>query len=277
MPTMNGLNNLYEHFKPKERLTLYLEASARKDWTEAERLKSSCPKVAYFGSDMDFTDRGELSYDKTAAVAIDLYRSLGEIRLLHFLAQKVPALASFHNMNAALAFFEGMGYAEGRPPLHVYREAMEGATPGATPGPEAAAQPEGAGDEEGGGEGGEADEGGEDEELDAEASRRLDAIEKVAERDTQFIARYMLRCAAKSAQHLVNTYEAYSRFCRKHVGADPIVVLKAWGLPFVEELAEFLEIYAVLKPEEPVTTELEEAVSGAWIERFQKAEGGSAA
>jgi hypothetical protein len=45
---------LYEHFQPPERLTLLLEAMARDDQNEIERLQRSCPRASYTGQDPAF-------------------------------------------------------------------------------------------------------------------------------------------------------------------------------------------------------------------------------
>ena len=62
----------YEQFAPPERLTLLIEAMARDDAAESRRLQDTCPRVAYTGPDVRFTERYTLAFDIMAVVTIDL-------------------------------------------------------------------------------------------------------------------------------------------------------------------------------------------------------------
>ena len=66
----------YEQFQPPERLTLLIEAMARDDEGEVERLQRSCPRATFTGRDPQFEDRWSMAFDILAVVSIDL-RCLG--------------------------------------------------------------------------------------------------------------------------------------------------------------------------------------------------------
>src|SRR4051812_48957539 len=63
---------LYEQFQPPERLTLLIEAMARDDDAEAQRLQRPCPRIAYTARDPQFEDRWDMAFDILAVVTIDL-------------------------------------------------------------------------------------------------------------------------------------------------------------------------------------------------------------
>src|SRR4029453_18048684 len=63
---------LYEQFAPPERLALLIEAMARNDAAEAQRLHRTCPRFTYTGPDVQFTERYTLAFDIMAVISIDL-------------------------------------------------------------------------------------------------------------------------------------------------------------------------------------------------------------
>ena len=68
---MNLKLTLYDSLTPMQRVIATIEAEARDDTTEVERLVKSCPKKTYSMNDSAYTDR--LSYLMTMALAIECH------------------------------------------------------------------------------------------------------------------------------------------------------------------------------------------------------------
>src|SRR4029453_4075606 len=96
-----------------ERLTLLLEAMAREDEPEVERLQTTCPRVTYTGQDLQFEDRLSLHFANLAGVTIDLRCMWGKLHVLHWLMGNTGQIAVRHHLTAALAFVDGIRCGQG--------------------------------------------------------------------------------------------------------------------------------------------------------------------
>lgn len=65
-------NRLYENLTPRQRIIATIEAKAREDHNEVDRLISTCPKVSYKGNDVKYADEIEALLSKAYAVEADL-------------------------------------------------------------------------------------------------------------------------------------------------------------------------------------------------------------
>jgi hypothetical protein len=74
--------------------------------------------------------------------------------------------------------------------------------------------------------------------------------------------------AQEVAQDLVNTWEAFGRFCRTRVGVTPETMLRAWGFPVAGDFEETLKRYARLKPDPEKVKEYTRYICVSWDERF---------
>ncbi len=68
MSKRNGLGKLYDKLTPEERFRLDLEAMARGDREESERLTRTCPRRTYVMNDWGFAGRWQLSAELTLRV-----------------------------------------------------------------------------------------------------------------------------------------------------------------------------------------------------------------
>jgi hypothetical protein len=264
---------LYGRLKPPERLTLLLEAMARDDAAEAQRLNGSCPRRSYTGPDHRFGGRLDMAFDIVAVVTIDLRCMWGKLHILHWVTgDVVPQLATALHVTAGLGFVDGEFCGRGRRQVEFF----------AKPLPEPREEPEdGAGDSHGGG--GDEGDGGDDEPFDEDdeedeeqgppkrhedRGRRLAAVEKRAEHFTACSVLALTLAARDVAQDLVDTWEAFGRFCRTRVGVSPETMLRAWGFPVAGDLSEMLERYAHLKPDPQKVDEYTHYICKHWDERF---------
>jgi hypothetical protein len=70
-----GLASMYDRLTSEERFRLVVEAFAREDEREAERLANTCPRKAYKMNDLDFVDRLRAS----DLIVSDVYAELMEV------------------------------------------------------------------------------------------------------------------------------------------------------------------------------------------------------
>jgi len=88
----NRIVHRYDRLQPEERFRLVLEASARDDERERERLVSTCPYGHYRMSDAAYMDRVDASRDMAFAVAIELGPRLAQLRLTGAIRGALPVL-----------------------------------------------------------------------------------------------------------------------------------------------------------------------------------------
>src|SRR5690348_6065451 len=111
--TLGQAARLYATFRPQERLVLVLEAMARGDEAEAERLRHACPRKTYTGPDTAFDDRLHMALDIAAIAAIDLRALTGQLRVLHWAIGTVEHFSTMHHINTDMALMEGVRCGQG--------------------------------------------------------------------------------------------------------------------------------------------------------------------
>ena len=70
----------YDVLTPPERFTLMVEALARDDQGEADRLEDTCPRLTYTHNDAEFRDRLQRSYTIALLACVNLQKHLAVIR-----------------------------------------------------------------------------------------------------------------------------------------------------------------------------------------------------
>jgi hypothetical protein len=86
----NGIVHRYDRLEPDERFRAALEAEARGDGREVERLVQTCPRLIYTLDDVAFTDRVDAARGMAMAVAIDLGPRLANLRMLAATREALP-------------------------------------------------------------------------------------------------------------------------------------------------------------------------------------------
>jgi len=115
---------LYDQFAPAERLTLVLEAMARGDVAEAERLQRSCPRKSYTQADAQYEERFSMAFDILAVVTIDLRCMWGKLHVLRWVLGEVREMATAQNINAAFAFLDGERCGKGKRQMGFFSRPM---------------------------------------------------------------------------------------------------------------------------------------------------------
>jgi hypothetical protein len=86
---------IYDKLTAEERFRLVLEAKARDDTTEVERLKRTCPTKTYSMSDAAYGDRYEFSELLVLIVALDLTQYPAKLEVAGAFAWAAPHLLEY--------------------------------------------------------------------------------------------------------------------------------------------------------------------------------------
>jgi len=123
-----GVTRHYDRLGPEERFRLALEAGARGDDRERERLAQSAPMYPFRVADPDYMDRVDASRELAVAVALDLGPGVVALRLLTVAADlfasafALGATATDPDKNKQAAFAESVS---DLPAIQAVREAAQ--------------------------------------------------------------------------------------------------------------------------------------------------------
>jgi len=258
-----NLGGVYDRLAPEERFQLVVEATARKDEPEVERLAGTCPRYRYT-SDMNdpaFANRIKASRQIAFCVCLMLTQMLAKLTVIRAY-QECMAILSTSLVNEFDRGFH-KGWKVGC--QHAWRSAgMAGSFPleGDDLGWKA--------DDVAGtfaGEGGNAnhdddDDGDDDDDDDDDGGGGGDRDDDEDE-------------LAEGAQALVTEiqtiWEAFSRFCRAEMGAEPETVLLAWVSPMVGWIEGALSAADAVQVDADLLLEYERALTNAWREFLREA------
>jgi hypothetical protein len=103
----------YAVLTASERLRLVLEAMARRDGTQAGQLKDTCPRRTYSAPDVAFAERYALALDAATVACAEMQGLYGSLRALDWAIRTVASCSALHDLNAEIAFLEGVVAAVG--------------------------------------------------------------------------------------------------------------------------------------------------------------------
>ncbi len=209
----------YDRFSAHERFRLVVEAKARGDEEEAERLADSCPRYTYKMNDAAYGDRMRASLEITIIVCLDLATHLAKLRMIDAFRVILPYSRTVWTNEAHLAYLNGH-LAGSR---YAWRQAgMEGDPPGWE-----------AWDEE--------DEEGEErdeESFDPGVEGDLEKVDARIEGAAAFTPELLDRLELELAGDTLTIWEAFSGFCEEELGLEPEKLLKAYFEPILEEVGK---------------------------------------
>jgi hypothetical protein len=104
----DALSRHYDKLTAEERFQLVLEAKARGDTTELERLKRTCPTKTYSMSDAAYSDRYEWSELLVLVVALDLTLYLAKLEVAGAFAWVAPQLLEYAADTAVETYLDGV-------------------------------------------------------------------------------------------------------------------------------------------------------------------------
>jgi hypothetical protein len=86
----NGIVHRYDRLGPDERFRAAMEAAARDDDQERERLVATCPRRHYVMTEAGFTDRVDAAHDMAVAAALALGPQLTSLRMSAAVRETLP-------------------------------------------------------------------------------------------------------------------------------------------------------------------------------------------
>jgi len=238
------LGKLYDRFAPEERFRLTLEALARGDEGEAERLSESCPRRTYTMNDLAYGHRMRAGLQITLVVCLDLAPRLAQLQMIEAFRVTQPYVRAVWKDDADSAYFDGHHSGS----RHAWRAAgMEG-------------DPPGWGDWED-------DEEADEKALDPAIEGDLENIGARVEETTALISELVDKLEREFVVEVRTVWEAYASFCEEELGFGPETLLKAHFEPMLEQVERLKALIG--KPDAPLPeperlAEYREAMSSAW-------------
>jgi hypothetical protein len=242
--TNDRLSKFYDRFQPEERFRLTLEALARGDEEEAERLSDSCPRRTYTMNDLAYGDKVRGGLQITMVVCLHLTPSLAQLRMIRALRAAQPSVRMAWQYEAYQAYLEGHRTGS----CHAWRAAgMEGDPPGwEVPKDE-----------------GELGEGTIDPTIEGDLGRVGARVEESANQVSELLNRLERKLVAE----VRIVWEAFAGFCHEELGSGPETLLGA----YVEEVWQEVEELGVLSnpempnPDSEELAEYREILDELWI------------
>jgi hypothetical protein len=191
----------YNTLTPHERFVLLVEAMARKDEAEADRLEDTCPQFTFRGEDQAFRDRMQRLYMIASWVALSLEGPLAQIRLAKMLHEHAEAFSGPVSQLAQLAFLYGREYGRWEagaievieaPDLDALEEVLENNS-----------------------------------DLNDQLSEAAQAGKEAV---AQILAEINQSVAKAHRKRMAPKWREFGAFCRDTLGLEPQVVMKAFGV-----------------------------------------------
>ena len=229
------LKNYYACLTPAERFALTVEALARGDEAEADRLEDACPKLYYRHNDAEFRDRMQRSYTIALLAMVNLQKLLAVVRCSNVLVEQHRVYADGPKLVATCAFLFGRQYGMWECGAIEQVELPDL------------------------------------DKLKAEAKDRPHLKEQLKE--LRECAYESVRRVAEAVQESIgmgvgvealSQWEGFSRFCRRCLGVEPLTLLAAYGVRCEDPASEVLAVFPYAKADEAKAEER----AGEWERRF---------
>ena len=247
-----NLGGVYDRLTPEERAQLVLEAAARQDETEVERLADTCPRYRYTSvrNDPTFADRILASRQIVFCVCLMLTQMLAKLMVIRTYQECMAILSTSLGNEFDRGFHKGWKVGC----EHAWRSASmaesfqsEGDDLGWKVDDVAGTFAGEGGDanddhDDGGGSGG--DGGGDREDDDDELAEGAQAL----------------------VTEIQTIWEAFTRVCRAEMGAEPETVLLAWVAPMAGWIEGALNAADAVQVDADLLLEYERALTNAWRE-----------
>lgn len=222
-----------------ERFSLMIEALARGDENDADRLEDSCPQKYYHMDDHEFRDRMKRAYLIALMVCLNMRQGLGQIRAAVAFEEVSDAFAHGPTLAVQGAFLFGRVYARWEA------------------------------------NGGECEDIPAREALQAELERcpdlktQIEELKGVAELAMEEVAdTFTYSIGVAYATDLLSQWEGFGRFCRQHLSVEPLTLLTALKLAPADPAADVLTVYPDAKPDEAKALEWANTWTKNWNRRF---------
>jgi hypothetical protein len=227
----------YGRLSAQERFALLLEAMARRDEREADRLEDTCPRQTYRGEDQAFRGRMLHAYMIASRAWLDLQPGLAQLRMAVAFQSCAGQFAGPVARLAQAALLYGRAYGRW--------EAGAIETVGL---PDAKAL---------------ADEVAADPEL----GTQLEELRTLAGEAMELSAGNLLDMVGRvHATDLLSRWDGFGRFCRQSLGLEPLVLMRAFGLGCGDVEAEV----RAACPDAAISDAAAAAWAGQWTRTWQR-------
>ena len=221
-----------------------VEAMARGDEAEADRLEDTCPKLDYRHNDCAFRDRLQRSYTLALLASVNLQKPLAVIRCSSVFVDNHREFAHPPTVVATCAFLFGRQYGMWEcgaieeidlPDLDDIKAEVKGRP---------------------------------------DLKEQLKELRECAELSVQRVAKEVQESIGIGlGVEALSQWEGFGRFCRRSLGVEPLTVLRAYGLGRDEPAAEVLAVYPDAKADEAKAEERAVHWAGEWGRRFYRLSG----
>ena len=199
----------YETLTPPERFALLVEAMARRDEREADRLEDSCPRRTYRMDDAEFGDRVRRAHLIATAVTLNMREGLTQLRMARTFRDHSDVFATpvVRLVTAALLWGRAYGHWEAGAveEVGVPNAKALAADLAATP----------------------------------YLGEQLDDLQVGVGEATRLVAEELQYAVGKAhAADLLSQWEGFGRFCRDVLGVEPLVLASAFGVGIDDLAAE---------------------------------------
>jgi hypothetical protein len=239
-PMADPLSRSYAVLAPHERFALMLEALARGDEAEADRLDDTCPRLTYNLEDQEYRDRMHRAYLIVLLAWGNLQKLMAIIRTSTVFKDQHKLYARAPTTVARCAFLFGRQYAlwEAGVIEQVELPDLDG--------------------------------------LKAELKERPDLKEQLKE--LREVAELGVLRVAEAVQESIgigvgeealSQWEGFARFCRRCLGVEPLTLLAAYGVRCEDPASEVLAVFPDAKADEEKAEERAGHWAGEWERRFR--------
>jgi hypothetical protein len=236
------LKHHYGCLTAPERFALTIEAMARGDEVEADKLEDSCPSHNYHMHDLEYRDRMRRAYLIALMVSLNMRQGIGQIRAAATFCELAPEhFGHGPELLAKTAFLYGRQYGKWEAGTIEQIELVD---------PKAAVA---------------------ELETDADLRQQMDDVEEQVGMAMAEVADTLkLAVGEAHAVDLLSQWEGFGRFCREVLALEPLTLLKALRLASQDPAAEVLESYPEAKVDEAKAAEWAGTWNRNWDRRFGK-------
>ncbi|MCW2892951.1 MAG: hypothetical protein JWO75_2440 [Actinomycetia bacterium] len=222
-----------------ERFALTVEAMARRDDREADRLGDTCPRCTYRAEDQSFRERMRLAHTIAGRVCLNMRAGLAQIRMAKVFCEQAGNFAGPSVRVAQAAFLYGREY--GKWELGAIDTIELPDVP--TLVDDVAANPE--------------------------LGTQLEELREVSEIAMRQSARTLLDAVGQlHASDLLSQWEGFGRFCRESLGVEPITAFRAFGLSPQDPTMEVHSVYPPARADDATVAEWARRWSWSWRRRI---------
>jgi hypothetical protein len=229
------LKHHYACLTPAERFALTIEAMARGDENEADRLEDACPKDHYHLDDREYRDRMHRAY---IIALMNMRRGLSQVWMAKTFREMAPDYGYGPELLAKVAFLHGREYGKWELGAIEQIELIDAKALVA--------------------------------ELDTNQGLRQqmdDVKELVGEAMAKVAETLMAAVGEAFASDLLSQWEGFGRFCKEVLALEPLTLLKALKLAEKDPAAQVLESYLDAKPDEAKAAEWKQTWTRNWERR----------